>query len=55
MENYTKSEKNHAKYPVFTQNFYPRYLLKKERNLRTSLLKIGQNRPLMLEKNNCFN
>ena len=26
---YIKSEQNHAKYPVFTQNFKPRWLLKK--------------------------
>ena len=30
MKNYTKSEQNHAKYPVFTQNFNPRYLLEKK-------------------------
>ena len=29
MKNYTKSEQNHAKYLVFTQNFNPRYLLEK--------------------------
>ena len=29
MKNYSKSEQNHAKYPVFTQKFNPRYLLEK--------------------------
>ena len=29
MKNYTKNEQNHAKYPVFTQKFNPRYLLEK--------------------------
>ena len=27
MKNYTKIEQNYAKYPVFTQNFNPRYFL----------------------------
>ena len=30
MKKYTKSEQNQAKYPVFTQNFNPRYLEKNE-------------------------
>ena len=34
MKSYTKSEQNHVKYPVFTQNFNPRYLLEKKRNLK---------------------
>ena len=29
MKNYTKSEQNHAKNPVLTQKFNPRYLPKK--------------------------
>ena len=32
MKNYTKNEQNHAKYPVFTQNFNPHYLLEKNKN-----------------------
>ena len=38
MKNYTRSEQNHAKYPVFTQNFNPRYLLEKKNEIQKNLL-----------------
>ena len=34
MKNYTKNEQNHAKYPVFTQNFNHRYLQEKKPNFK---------------------
>ena len=41
MKNYTKSEQNHAKYPVFTQNFNPRYLLENKNEVpKKRLLRI---------------
>ena len=38
MKKYTKSEQNQAKYPVFTQNFNPRYLEKKRNSKNLSFL-----------------
>ena len=36
-ENSPKSEQNHAKYRVFTENFKPRYLLEKNKFKKTFL------------------
>ena len=38
MKNYTKSEQNHAKYPMFTQNFNPWYLLEKKTKFKNIFL-----------------
>ena len=37
MKNSTKSEQNHVKYPMFTQNFNSRYLLEKKNKIQKNL------------------
>ena len=46
--NYTISEQNHAKYPVFTQNFNPRYLLEKEKIKKKLFSKFSLDELLMI-------
>ena len=50
MKNCTKSEQNHAKYPVVTQNFNPRYLLKKRKFNKTFFRILRWTRFLMIPR-----